>query len=78
MQQALDSLREGQDNDFVRINLLKAEAVQVFKTFEAQIEAARDTFDDKCAEEESDGIYDELVKITEKTSIEYAMIMSIY
>ena len=54
MQQALHGLQEGEENDFERINWLKEETVQVFKTFESQIEAARDIFDDQCEDEESD------------------------
>ena len=77
LQQALDGYKDD-GTGFERIDLKKAEVVQVFKTFDLQTEEVRNVFDDKCTDEDTDEIYEELMKLKERASMDYAMVISLY
>ena len=76
LQQALDGYKDD-GTGFERIDLKKAEVVQVFKTFDLQTEEVRNVFDDKCTDEDTDEIYEELMKLKERASMDYAMVISL-
>ena len=77
LKQALEDYKP-EDTSFDRIDLKKTVVVRLFKTLDLQIEGVRNIFDDKCSDKDPDEIYDELMKIKERTSLDYATIMSLY